>query len=146
MIRIPLNQVSPELQALFDLEDPAYRRRLAVLEGKQAGDILASDIVNPRYGLVRGAGGGTTFISRAMDAGVLAHTIRAFKLIGNVVIGLYPNDARLALLPTDADVSSFNVEFLGRSPEIDLETFIHALPLDCKLCPITRELFPRCEW
>jgi hypothetical protein len=138
------NDVTPALRALFDAADPAGLRYAAVLDGLTAGTILTDVADRPTWAAVREAtDDGSTFVGGALDAPTLRHVVDRLRIGGDVLIGLWPDDPRLTLLPTDAEYDGWVLEWVGRDTRAPLEPFLR-FPADCTVQPIDPALFRRC--
>ena len=146
MIRIDPRHITPHLMSLFPVDDPASHRGQAVLNGDLAGDILIDQMPQPKWGLIREAGGGTTLLSQIIDELSLPDVISMLQQTGPVVIGLSPNDVRWSHLPVNFDQAGMNVEFLDRDVKRRLDVFLQTSPPTCQLRPIDPDLFGRCAW
>jgi len=146
MLRVKPHQVTPEIRALFTTDDPANVRCLAVLEGILPGDILVDDLTNPIWGVVRGVGDGTTFLSRTITSEISHQVISSLRQTGNVVIGMWENDSRWAQLPSDSAQDGVNIEFLDRARKHNLETYLQAKSPNWHIQQIDPFIFPRCAW
>ena len=146
MIRVKPDQVTPKITALFAADDPAQLRCLSVLEGILSGDILVDDLRGPTWGVVRGAGGGTTFFSQNVASNASRQVIRTLLQTGNVVVGLWEHDPRWVQLPFDSAQDGVNIEFLDRAQDQNLEAYLQAKSPDWHIQPIDSVLFPRCAW
>jgi RimJ/RimL family protein N-acetyltransferase len=146
MIRVKPDQVTPKIRSLFAADDPAKVRCISVLEGTLPGDILVDDLMNPTWGVVRGAGGGTTFLSHKIPSDVGHRVIRTLREAGNIVVGMWENDSRWAELPSESAQDGINIEFLDRARDQNLEAYLQAKSPDWHILPIDSVLFPRCAW
>lgn len=146
MLRVKPDQITPAIRELFGADDPAKLRCLAVLEGIVPGDILVDNLRNPAWGLVRGVGGGTTFLSQDISSDLSHQMISMLRQTGNVVIGMWENDSRWARLPSDAAQDGVNIEFIDRDIEQELDTFLQAKSPDWRIQSIDAVVFPRCAW
>ena len=112
MFDIDAAQVTPRLTALFDPRMPAGLRCIAVLEGTAAGRILTDDPADPIWGAVRDAGSSTLYLGGDLDAHIVGQIVAALRGSGDVLVGMWPADQRLALLPPDPGYDGWTVDFV----------------------------------
>jgi GNAT superfamily N-acetyltransferase len=130
----------PALHGLFDPDLPAALRCFAVLDGVAAGKIFTDDLANPSSAVVQEAGFGTVYPGGDFPLSVLSRLITDLRRQGNVIIGLWPEDARLQQLPPYPDYASWMVEFNQRQAPI---TPFPPIPDGLALRYIDLELFDR---
>ncbi len=131
---------SPALRSLFDPRQPAALRCFAVLEGTAAGKVFTDDPINPTWAVVQEAGFGTIYPGGDLPPAILNQLIADLRLQGEVLIGLWPDDARLKQLPEHADYDGWVVEFSQRD---NLTKPFPPIPEDLALHPIDLDLFDR---
>ncbi len=134
------------MKALFAANDPANLRCLAVLESTLPGDVLVDDLTYPTWGVVREAGGGTTFLSRNFPFGVSRQVISTLRLTGPVVIGMWKNDSRWVQLQSASAQEGVNIEFLDRAIEQNLDRFLQMKSSGQNSQSIDSTVFPHCAW
>jgi GNAT superfamily N-acetyltransferase len=135
--------VTPALRALFDPTGPASHRCEAVLAGLTAGTILVDDAAHPTVGAVREAtDDGTTFLGGAFDASTATRVIDTLRADGEVLIGYWPDDPRLALLPPGAGYDGWVLEWVG--PPGDPGAAPPSPPPGCRVARVDRPLLDRC--
>lgn len=145
MISVPISRVSPHLQSLFDWNDPAGMRCFAVLDGVMDGEIMADDLQQPTWSVVRETIYGTTYLGGAPDPARLSALVNELRHTGDVLIGLWPDDHRLQHLPDDPQYTGAAVDFTDRPPGEGLERFLRQVPAECEVRQVDRALLERCE-
>lgn len=140
MIEIPLDQVAPILHSLIDPRLPAALRCFAVLEGNAAGRVFTDHPTHPNWTVVQEAGFGTIYPGGDLPPAILNQLIANLRPQGEVLIGLWPDDARLKQLPKDTDYDGWVVEFSQRD---NLTEPFPRIPADLALHPINLDLFDR---
>jgi GNAT superfamily N-acetyltransferase len=136
------DEISNHLRSLFTAEMPVGLRCLAILNGAAAGRILANDPIRPSYALVQELADGTVFLGGSFTPATLAQGIRLLRQERDVVIGLWPDDPRLPLLPPDPDYEGVAIDFTDRPLDDDLSRF-RQVPAGCRLQPVDHALFRR---
>jgi hypothetical protein len=144
VIVVSPEQISADLVALFDPAMPASLRCFAVLDGSAAGRVLTDDVARPRWGAVRDAGSSTLYLGGDLSAGAIRDVIAALRADGDVLIGLWPDDERLALLPADPDYDGRTLDFADRDPAEDLAPLMRLVPPDCEIRRLDRDLLDAC--
>lgn len=129
--------VTPTLAALFQPDEPGAIRLFAVLDG--GGPILTDDPAQPTWAIVRDLYG-TLFFGGAVKAEMITAAIAHFKPRGDVLVGLWPHDRRLSLLPAQRDYDGWTIDFDHRAGDLDA----FSVPAGCELRRIDAGLFPRC--
>ena len=140
MIEIAPGQVTPFLRSLFDPRLPAALRCFAVMEVNAAGRVFTDHPTHPTWAVVQEAGFGTLYPGGDLPPSILNQLIADLRPQGNVLIGMWPEDARLQQLPTNADYDGWVVEFSQR--EAPTRPF-PPIPEDLALRPIALDLFDR---
>jgi hypothetical protein len=144
MHAIQPDRVTPAVAALFDRSGPASHRCAAVLTGLTVGDIVVDDPVHPTWAAVReSCDDGQTFLGGALDAPAAGRLITALRAAGDVLIGGWPDDPGLALLPTDPDYDGWVVEWVRRRAGAVVEP-LRPAPPGCVVRPIDHRLLARC--
>ncbi len=111
-----------------------------MLEGNAAGRVFTDHPTHPTWTVVQEAGFGTLYPGGDLPPAVLTQLIADLRLQGEVLIGLWPEDARLHQLPADADYDGWVVEFSQRDNNTKPFPLI---PADLALRPIDLDLFDR---
>jgi RimJ/RimL family protein N-acetyltransferase len=137
-------EVTPRLSALFDSAAPAALRCFAVLDGTAAGQILTDDPIGPTWAAVRDAGSSTLYLGGLLDAERVRDVVARLRQSGDVLVGTWPDDERLALLPPDPEYDGWTLDFVDRAGDDDFETLPRHLPRGCELRPMDRELLEQC--
>jgi GNAT superfamily N-acetyltransferase len=143
MIEISASQVSPKLESLFDTSMPASLRCFAVLEGHTVGRILTDDPGDPTWGLVQEGVFGSIYPGGLFDAHLLHQLVTRLRGDKDVLIGLWPGDKWLAMLPPHPEYDGFTLDFTNRPIGEGLDAYLQ-VPDGCEIRPIDRELLERC--
>ena len=139
-IQIAPQDLSPTLRSLIDPRLPAALRCFAVLDGVAAGRVFTDHPTHPTWTVVQEAGFGTIYPGGDLPPTVLSQLIVALRAQGDVLIGMWPDDARLDQLPPGADYDGWVVEFSQR--DTPTKPF-PPIPDDLALLPIDLDLFDR---
>jgi len=145
MIEVCPAQLTPQLHALFDPHMPAGFRCFAVIEGDVAGRIFTDDPSNPTWGVVQEGAFGTVYPAGLLDAPSWHLLISQLRDDGDVLVGLWPGDPRIELLPSDTDYDGFTLDFTGRLIGAGLDAYLRQLPDGCNMRNLDRELFERSQ-
>jgi RimJ/RimL family protein N-acetyltransferase len=132
MIEITPRQITDNLRTLFPRATPNPLRCFAILEGRAVGRILTDDPVHPRWAAVQALADGTLYLGGRFEAPVLAELVRDLRKTSEVVILLWPDDPRLALLPPDPDYVGVAIDFTQRANAQD-EWPLRPSPEGCHL-------------
>jgi hypothetical protein len=143
MIEIHPAQITPQLRALFDPRMPAGFRCFAVIAGDVAGRIFTDDPIRPTWGLVQEAAFGTLYPGGALESFTWQRLIAKLREDGDVLVGLWPDDRRIQLLPPAPDYDGFTLDFTNRPAGTGLEEYLRELPDGCIIRTLDRELFER---
>lgn len=146
MIYLQPEQVTPELNALLDPDQPAGLRAFAVLDGLIPGRILADRLPAPTWAVVQEGMDGTIFLGGQHDAATIARVVGELRQHDAVLIGLWPDDPAASLLPPNPDYAGGVLEWYDRPLGQGLEAYLAAVPPGCIIRPIDAEILPRCEW
>ncbi len=147
MIPITPAQVTPAVRSLFSPAEMQAVRCFAVLEGSvPSGKIFVDDLHHPRWGLVLEAVDNCLFLGGDVPASAFDTAFRALRQQGDVLTGMPPDDPRLALFPSDAYYDNTVLEFYDRPAGHGLEAYLNAVPSDCTIRRIDRDLVMRTEW
>jgi hypothetical protein len=115
-----------------------------VLAGLTVGTILADDPVYPTWAAVQEAcDDGQTFLGGALDAPTVGRLVTALRATGDVWVGGWPGDHRLALLPENPDYDGWVLDWVGRPAGVALEP-LSRTPVGCTVRAIDRRLLDRC--
>lgn len=142
-MRVSSERAGPRLRSLFDPGMPAALRCFAVLDGTTRGVILADDPARPTWAAVREAGFGTLYLGGALAAPVLRRLVRDLQAAGDVLVGLWYDDERIALLPSDPDYDGAVLDFTNRPIGQGLEACLRDGPAGCTVRRVDRDLFER---
>jgi hypothetical protein len=147
MISITPAQVTSAVRALFRTDEMAATRCFSVLDGSvPGGKILVDNLPDPQWGVVQEAVDNDVFLGGNIDADAFADVFAGLRQEGDVLIGMPPEDPRLALFPPDAYYDSRVLEFYDRPTGQGLELFLRQVPADCMLRRLDRDLILRTEW
>jgi GNAT superfamily N-acetyltransferase len=145
MIEIAPDHITPQLRALFDPRLPAGFRCFAVIAGDVAGRILTDDPIRPTWGVVQERAFGTVYPGGALTAATWGRLIARLRADGDVLLGLWPDDERIQLLPAARDYDGFTLDFTNRPIGAGLDGYLQQLPDGCNMCNLERQLFERSE-
>ncbi len=143
MIEIPPTQVASPLRALLQPRDPAGLRCLAVLEGIHAGKILVDDPQDPQWLVVYENTFGTIYPAGEIGTEVMVEIIHRLRSKKMVLLGLWLDDPRWALIPSDYDYEGRVLDFYDRARDDRLQPFFSQLPEGCELRPVDAALIER---
>ena len=144
---ITLNGVTPSLRALLRSDEPQARRCFAVLDGVfEHGRILTDDAENPTWAIVQEPYDGSLYFGGRVQTHIVTEAIAYLRQSGDVLIGLWLDDPRFALLPPHPDYDGRVLEFYDRPLGEELTHLLDPLPADCELRRLDRELVMRTEW
>jgi GNAT superfamily N-acetyltransferase len=143
IVQINPDQVTPQFRSLFTPSDPASLRLFAVLDGDARGRIFADHPENPSWGVAQEAAFGSLYLGGKIHSARLRRLVAHLCLEGDVLIGLWPSDPRLRLLPPAPDYSGFTLDFSSRQPAPALE-LLPAVPEGCELRRMELPLLDRC--
>ncbi len=147
MICITPAQVTPAVRSLFRTDEMQATRCFAVLEGSVlAGKILVDDPIEPHWALVQEPGDMCLFVGGNVDATAFAEAFAALRQEGDVLIGMPPDDPRLAYLPPDPYYDACVLEFYDRPTGQGLEPYLRQVPADYMIRRLDRDLILRTEW
>lgn len=139
-IEIKPQDSSPALRNLLDPRQPAALRCFAVLDGTAAGRVFTNHPTHPTWAVVQESGFNTLYPGGDLPPSILNQLIADLRQQDYVLIGLWPEDARLDQLPPGADFDDWVVEFSQR--ETPAKPF-PPIPDDLALRPIDLDLFDR---
>lgn len=148
MKRISPDQVSGRLRLFFSVNMPISLRCFAILNGDAVGRILVDDPVEPGYAIVQEMGDGAIYIGGMLTPPIVSEAIDTLRRDRDVIVGLWPDDPRLELLPPSPDYDGVAIDFTNRPVG---EGLGHLLPVPegCRLQAIDQHLFQRLahpEW
>jgi GNAT superfamily N-acetyltransferase len=145
MIEIRPAQITPQLRALFDPHMPAGFRCFAIIAGDAAGRIFTDDPLRPTWGAVQEAAFGTVYPGGALATSTWHRLIAKLREDSDVLVGLWPDDQRIQLLPSSPDYAGFTLDFADRSTGIGLDAYLRQIPDGCDVRSVDRQLFERSE-
>lgn len=147
MIRITPAQVTTAVRSLFRADEMQAVRCFAVLEGSvPSGKVLIDNAFDPHWALVQEAGDNCLFLGGEVDAAAFADAFAALRREGDVLIGMPPDDPRLAYFPPDAYYDNCVLEFYDRPTGQGLDSYLRQVPADCVIRRLDRDLILRTEW
>ena len=144
MIQVPPDHVTPQLRALFDPRMPAGFRCFAVIAGDAVGRIFTDNPLRPTWGAVQEGAFGTVYPGGELAASTWLRLIAKLRDDGDVLVGLWPDDERIQLLPSARDYAGFTLDFTDRPIGAGLDRYSQ-LPDGCTMRNLDRELFERSE-
>jgi hypothetical protein len=146
MQHITSHQVTPALRGLFRIDEPQAKRCFTILDGAQArGIILCDDPAHPAWGAVMEPTDNTLFIGGNVDASVVTAVFSALRQHHDVLVGMWLDDPRQALLPPNPDYDGRTLEFYDRPVGKGLEPYLHT-PDGCAVRRLDRELILHTQW
>lgn len=141
MIILTPADVTPEILALFDREQPTMPRALAVLAGITRGEIMADDLAEPTWAAVREATYSTLYLGGRLTAPLVADLVKRLRQQGDVGIGCWPESPLVAMVPPNPQYDGRTLYFPTRSPEVALAPLLSGLPPGYRLVPRDEQLF-----
>lgn len=142
MIQLAPGQVTAHLRALFPTDEPAQFRLTATLEGILAGKLFTDNPANPTWGVVVDMFG-TIYWGGALDTPLLTRIVNEVRQTnGETLIGLWPGDPRIALLPANPDYEGYVLDYTNRPLGIGLGAYLD-IPDGCEIHPMNRQLIER---
>jgi RimJ/RimL family protein N-acetyltransferase len=147
MIEIIPKQVTQALRVLFRTDGPQAQRCFSVLDGADiGGKILCDHPINPVWAVVREPSDHMLFFGGSVDAQIVAAVFDTLRQEGEVLVGLWPDDPRLALLPPNPDYDGRTLQFYDRPIGEGLEQYLFPLPEGCQIHRLDRDLIMRTQW
>lgn len=147
MIRITPTQVSSAVRSLFRTDEMQATRCFAVLEGSvPSGKILVDNPLDPHWALVQETGDNSLFLGGKIDASAFSEVFAELRQEGDMLIGMLPDDPRLAFFPPDPNYDNCVLEFYDRPAGQGLEPYLRQVPADCIIRRLDRDLILRTEW
>lgn len=145
IMRIPVDQVSSQLRALFDMSQPMAIRCFAVLDGWIRGQVWTDDLDRPTWGAVRESAFDTIFLGGRPTAGVVHQIIEELRQQQGLAFALWPDHPYNQLLPATPDFDERELEFTDRPHGADLRPYL-SVPEGCELRPIDAIWLERCRY
>lgn len=147
MRSISASDVTPALRALFRTDEPQAPRCFAVLDGiDERGQIFVDAGPQPRWAIVQEPIDNSLYFGGQVDAAIVRTAVAQLRREGDVLIGFWLDDPRMALLPPDPDYDGCTLEFYARPRGEGLEPYLDHLPDRAVLRRLDRELILRTEW
>jgi len=141
MLYLAAAQATPALRELFDPDMPTMMRAFHVLDGTIRGQIITDDRLRPTWAAVYEHTYGTLYLGGTFDRALLGQLIGELQKQGDVVIGRWPGDPLLQLLPPQPDYDGRTLYFTDRSRSVDLA--MYQAPAGCVLRRMDAALFER---
>lgn len=147
MIQITADQVTPQIRSLFRTDEPQARRCFAVLDGSPpVGKILVDHPTQTTWAVVQEVGDHSLYLGGQIDPAAFTEVFAALRQEWDVLVGMWPDDPRIAYLPTDPYYDGWTLEFYDRPTGEGLDCFLRQVPADCQIKRIDRDLILRTEW
>lgn len=144
---ITADQVTPSLRALFRTDEPQACRCFTVLDGTEPrGEILCADPTRPTWAAVVEPTDHTLYFGGAVNASIVAALFDTLRQRYDVLVGMWPDDPRLALLPPNPDYDGRTREFYDRPVGEGLDRFVEARPAGCEIHRLDRDLILQTQW
>lgn len=125
-IELSSTEVTPALHSLLAGDMPAGIRAQAVLAGNFPGRVLTDDPINPTWAAAYEEIYGTVYPVGQVTTGLLSELITHLRQENEVLIGLWPDDPLIPVLPADFVYEGWVVDFFDRQG--DLEPFCWQAP------------------
>lgn len=122
---------------------PAGFRCFAVLAGDVTGRIFTDDPIRPTWGAVQEGAFGTVYPGGVFATSTWQRLIAKLREGGDVLVGLWPDDQRIQLLPPAPDYDGFTLDFTNRPTGAGLEKYLREIQDGCIIRTLDRELFER---
>jgi GNAT superfamily N-acetyltransferase len=147
MLQISSDQVTPAIRALFRQDEPQAPRCFAVLDGlTRTGKILVDDPRDPEWGIVQEVADNSIYLGGKVDPKTFAEVFAALRREGDVLVGMWPDDPRINLLPPAPDYDGRTLEFYDRPVGEGLDVYLRQVPAGCTITRLDRDLIMRTEW
>jgi GNAT superfamily N-acetyltransferase len=147
MIRITPAQVNSAVRSLFRTDEMQSARCFAVLEGTVPfGKILVDNLLDPQWAVVQETGDNCLFLGGNIEPSAFAEVFAELRQEGDVLIGMLPDDPRLAYFPPDPYYDACVLEFYDRPVGQGFEPYLCQVPADCVIRRLDRDLILRTEW
>lgn len=142
MQQVPFSlELAARLRPLFDPDRPIPVRLWAMLDGVIQGRIVVDQPAMPTFALVQELAEGTAYVGGTASPAALGAAVQLLRAQQEVVICLWPDSPLVELLPPGAGYDGTAIDFVDRSPVLDL-TPLAAAPPGYTLVPISAELVP----
>jgi RimJ/RimL family protein N-acetyltransferase len=137
-------QAAPVVRSLFDPDQPAGIRSAAVFEGNMPGRILTDHPVRPTWAVLQESVYGTIYLAGTVPASTLAQLIADLRREGEVMVGLWPDDARVEqFLRLHPEYDGTVFDFWDRPMGDGLDGYLNPIPEGCMIRRVDAELFRR---
>jgi GNAT superfamily N-acetyltransferase len=135
---------SSDLRGLFDVDQPAGIRALAVLEGNMPGRILTDDPAHPTWAVLQETLYSTIYPAGTLSDLVLSELISQLRVDGEVLVGLWPNDLRIpAFLALQPEYDGTVYDFWDRPIGQGLDALLQPIPDGCEIRRVDADLYKR---
>jgi RimJ/RimL family protein N-acetyltransferase len=129
------------------MDEPQTPRCFAVLDGHvNRGEILCDNPINPTWAVVQEQCDGTIYWGGDISHTILSTVFDRLRMDGKVLVGLWPQDHRIDLLPPNPDYDGRALEFYDRPIGEGLEQHLSRLPEGYELRRLDRHLIMQTEW
>ena len=147
MIEINPNQVTTAIRALFRKDEPQAPRCFRVLDGSTiTGKIITDNVEDPTWAVVQEPFENSLYFGGRVEAEIIQATIAKLRQEGDVLVGLWLDDPRLALLPPGAYYDGRVLEFYNRPIGKGLSKYLNHIPSDFQLHRLDKNLIMQTEW
>lgn len=141
-----MNQVNatPDLRGLFDADQPAGIRMLAVFEGHMPGRILTDDPAQPTWAVLQETVYGTIYPAGTFSEGLLSALIAQLRADGEVLVGLWPDDPHIpTFLALQPEYDGTVYDFWDRPVGQGLDVLSKPIPDCCEIRRVDADLYKR---
>jgi GNAT superfamily N-acetyltransferase len=140
MQELPFEQWTAAVRSLLGgvETEPAGIRAAGVLDRRVRGRIFVDRPAAPAWAVLQESAFGSLYLGGQLTAPVLAGLVERLRADGDVLVGLWPEDARLNLFPRPAEYEGRCLDFYQRDRAVLLERFL-SLPPGFRMEPATPE-------
>ena len=136
--------ILPALGSLFDAAPPIPTRLWAMLDGLMRSRALVDEPSQPETVFLQDPTEGTIFMGGRVTRPLLEQAIATLRGHQEVLVCLWPEDPRLAMLPGGNTYRGVAIDFSDRSPDVD-PGGAGSVPAGFQLVRIDAKLAPRIE-
>jgi hypothetical protein len=72
--------------------------------------------------------------------------VKNLQSAGDVLVGFWPDDPVIAMLPGEPGYDGWVLEWTGRDPRVALEPYLRQMPSGWEVQPVNVGLLPRTAW
>ena len=137
-------EIASQLKILFADDRPIPIRLWAMLDGSSQSRILVDELSRPTVAILQELAEGATYIGGAVTPPAVADAFALLRQYQEVVVGLWPGDPLMVVLPGAPDYTGTAIDFTDRSPAVDLKR-LTVVPAGYRLRRIDEELVPALE-